>query len=148
MTTKDYLNQVIGIDKRIKHLLHEADGWYDISKTIGRSDLSQPKIQTNLNVNKLENVVSEAMDYQNKCIELAKEKIELKKTIFDQISSLIDCREGLYYDILYSRYITGKATKDIAKEMEYSYRTIMTTLKDARNEFEKRYGYLYLDKEI
>jgi len=145
MTTKTYLNQVRNIDKRIKNLLEEAQRWQDIAMSTGNSDMTQPKVQTSVDPDRMGKVVGRVVDYQRECIRLAEEKTELKHTITEQIKSLKGEKGEIYYNLLYGHYIDKKNMNELAVENNYSYRQTMTLYNQSLNEFEKRYGAQYIE---
>lgn len=148
MTSKEYLSQVSNIDNRIKDLLKEATRWYDIATSTGNSDMTQPKVQSSPDPDRIGDVVGKVVDYQRKCIELARQKTELKHTIIEQIKSLKGEKGEIYYNLLYGHYVDKKRLGELAVENDYSYRQTLTLYNQGLSEFEKRYGTQYLDKEI
>lgn len=143
MQTEEYLSQLKNIDNRIKDLMKEADKWFDIATTTGSIDYSADKVQTSPKPDRIGDLVGKVVDYQERCKRLAKEKIELKHTIIEQIRSLGG--EEMSYNILYGRYVENKSLNRLAVENEYSYRRIKGLHKKAIEDFEKTYGTLYLD---
>ena len=148
MTSKEYLSQVSNIDNRIKDLLKEATRWYDIATSTGSSDMTQPKVQSSPNLDRIGDVVGKVVDYQRKCIELAEEKTELKHTIIEQIKSLKGEKGEIYYNLLYGHYVDKKGLGELAVEHSYSYRQTLTLYNQGLSEFEKRYGSQYLDIDL
>lgn len=148
MRTKEYLSQLRNIDNRIKDLLKEADRWYDIATSTGTHDFTKPKVQTSPSHDKIGDVVSKIVDYQDECIRLADEKAELKHTIIEQIKSLKGETGELYYNLLHGFYIDKKDFNMLAVENGYSYRQIVRSYNKALAEFEKVYGTLYLDLDV
>jgi len=146
MITKDYLSQVSNIDNRIKDLLKEAEKWYDIATSTGNSDLTQPRVQSSPNPDRIGEVVGKVVDYQRECIRLAESKTELKHTIIEQIKSLKGEKGEMYYNLLYGYYIDNKKMGVLAVENDYSYRQTLTLFNQGLKEFEKKYGETYLDK--
>ena len=146
MITKDYLSQVSNIDNRIKDLLKEAEKWYDIATSTGNSDLTQPRVQSSPNPDRIGEVVAKVVDYQRECIRLAESKTELKHTIIEQIKSLKGEKGEMYYNLLYGYYIDNKKMGVLAVENDYSYRQTLTLFNQGLKEFEKKYGETYLDK--
>jgi len=144
MNTETYLSQLKNIDNRIKDLLKEADKWFDIATSTGGVDYSQDRVQTSPNPDRIGDLVSKVVDYQERCKRLAAEKIELKHDIIEQICTLNN--NEMTYNILYGRYVENKTLNRLAVENEYSYRRIKGLHKKAIDEFEKAYGKLYLDK--
>ena len=63
------------------------------------------------------------------------------------ISQIDNMEDETYYDILFSRYIEKKTFEKIASDMNYSFRNTTRLHGKALKEFEKKYGYLYLDKD-
>ena len=143
MQTEEYLSQLKNIDNRIKDLMKEADRWFDIATSTGGIDYSADKVQTSPKPDRIGDLVSKVVDYQERCKRLAADKIELKHTIIEQIRSLSG--EEMYYNILYGRYVENKSLNRLAVENEYSYRRIKGLHKKAIEDFEKTYGTLYLD---
>lgn len=145
MTTKEYLSQLKNIDNRIKDLLKEADKWFDIATSTGNTDLSAVKVQTSPNPDRIGDLVSKVVDYQERCKQLANEKIELKHKITEQISGINGIEGELYYNLLYGYYVDRKDFNKLAVENGYSYRQIRNKYNKALEEFKKMYGTQYID---
>lgn len=145
MLTEAYLSQLKNIDNRIKDLIKEADKWFDIATSTGSVDYTQDRVQSSPNPDRIGDLVSKVVDYQEKCKLLAAQKIELKHTIIEQICSLQGERYEMTYNILYGKFVENKSLNRLAVENEYSYRRIKGLYKKAIEDFESKFGKLYLD---
>ena len=69
------------------------------------------------------------------------EDLAVGRTICDSMEDEVS------YDILFARYIEKKTLERIAESLHYSFRQITRLHGKALQEFEKKYGYLYLGEE-
>ena len=60
-TTKQYLNQLVNIDKRIKDKIKEAEMWRDIAGRTGGGNNSE-RVQTTKRYDKMGDAISSAVD--------------------------------------------------------------------------------------
>lgn len=142
MTTREYLGQLRNIDKRIKNRISEAEHWRDIAMSTGSKPLDGVKVQESKETDKMATAISLAVDYENESERLAKELIELKAKIIEQISGLHE--EELHYNLLYGFYVNGKNYNELVVSENYSYRQIRRHFEEALKEFEGKYGSCYV----
>lgn len=143
-TTKQYLNQLVNIDKRIKDKIKEAEMWRDIAGRTGGGSNSE-RVQTTKRYDKMGDAISSAVDYEQESERLAKELVEIKNTIIQQIDGIED---QLHYNILKDYYIHEMALVEIAAQEHYSYKQTGRHFKNALNDFEHRYGSTYLRNDV
>ena len=136
MDTKQYLGQIRKLDKMIQNKISEI---YQIkSMACSISIVSDhEKVQTTPNKDKIGTIVAKIIDMENEveCL------IDRRCLIVKQIDSIIDAD---MYDVLAKKYILGKELKIIAIENGLSNKHIVRIHKDAIEEFENKYGSIYL----
>lgn len=107
-----YLNRIEEIDTLIERVQEDKDRWMDIATNI-TSSMGGERVQTSGNLKKMENAIVNSMDYDERIVELNKERIEIVKTI-----ELLPFKE---YNVLYMRYVKGCEYRDIASLCGKSY---------------------------
>lgn len=148
MDARTYLKQIKNSDNRIKDLIKEAVRWEQIAMSAGGSNFSDVKVQTSPKPDKLGDAVSMAVDYQNRCKREAKQLTELRHTIIEQIKSMKDDKDDLYYNLLYGYYVDGKTFSKLVVSENYSYRQIKRYFNKALDEFDRRYKPQYVEMYV
>ena len=142
MTTEKYLSQIIRIDHAITNKLEEIKKLSDMAISISVSP-KEVDVQSSGNPDKMGSAVTKIVDLKNEIQILVDELVDRRRVIISQIDSMDNTD---IYIVLSSHYINGKDWNLISVEMKYSYRNIMKLRKRALQEFEKKYGYLYIEK--
>ena len=143
MTTKEYLSQISRLNRMIQNKLSDISQLRELS--LGISAISnEERVQSTPNHDKLGTAYCKIEAMEEKLNEMVDEYVDKKEMIISQIDNMED---ETYYDILFSRYIEKKTFEKIASDMNYSFRNTTRLHGKALKEFEKKYGYLYLDKD-
>lgn len=141
MTTKEYLSQISRINRMIQNKLSEISQLRELSLSISAIS-NEERVQSSPNFDRLGTSYCKIEEMEEKLNEMIDEYVEKKEIIISQIDSMED---ETYYDILFSRYIEKKTFEKIATDMNYSFRNTTRLHGKALQEFEKKYGQLYLD---
>ncbi len=143
MTTKEYLSQISRLDRMIKNKLTELSQLKEM--TCGLSAIpNEERVQTTPNFDKIGTAYCKIESMEENIDKLIDEYADKKNEIISQIDGMED---EILYDILFSRYIAKKTFEKIADNMNYSFRQTTRLHGKALQEFEKKYGYLYLEDE-
>lgn len=143
MTTKEYLSQISRLDRMIKNKLTELSQLKEM--TYGLSAITnEERVQSTPNVDKIGTAYCKIESMEENIDRLIDEYADKKNEIISQIDGMED---EILYDILFSRYIARKTFEKIADNMNYSFRQTTRLHGKALQEFEKKYGYLYLEDE-
>ena len=146
ITTRSYLNQLKNIDHVIKNWLAYAEKCRSDALPTSPK-LSDMKVQTSHEPDKMATSISKALDYEHGAEEKASELIELRHHIIYQIDGLrnIDNEDAnTYYNILMGYYINDLKTQEIADMYNYSQQHIRRLHSKALDAFEQKYGAEYL----
>lgn len=143
MTTKEYLSQISRLDRMIKNKLTELSQLKEM--TCGLSAIpNEERVQSTPNFDKIGTAYCKIESMEENIDKLINEYADKKNEIISQIDGMED---EMLYDILFSRYIARKTFEKIADNMNYSFRQTTRLHGKALQEFEKKYGYLYLEDE-
>ena len=143
MTTKEYLSQISRLDRMIKNKLTELSQLKEM--TCGLSAIpNEERVQSTPNVDKIGTAYCKIESMEENIDRLIDEYADKKNEIISQIDGMED---EILYDILFSRYIARKTFEKIADNMNYSFRQTTRLHGKALQEFEKKYGHLYLEDE-
>ncbi len=143
MTTKEYLSQISRLDRMIKNKLTELSQLKEM--THGLSAIpNEERVQSTPNFDKIGTTYCKIESMEESIDGLIDEYADKKNEIISQIDGMED---EILYDILFSRYIARKTFEKIADNMNYSFRQTTRLHGKALQEFEKKYGYLYLEDE-
>ena len=141
MTTKEYLSQISRLDRMIKNKLAELAQLKEL--TYGLSAIpGEERVRSTPNLDKLGTCYTKIEEMENNLDKMIDDYVEKKNVIISQIDSMED---EVTYGILFSRYIEKKTFEVIATEMNYSFRQVTRLHGKALREFEKKYGYIYLN---
>lgn len=136
MTTKEYLAQIRRYDRRIESTLREIN---HLRATLNSTPLNDGDcVQTSAPKDKLGAYAANIVDMENS----VKGMIIARAAIVSQISE-IDNDD--MYDVLTQFYVLGKDMKFIELRQGQSYRQIRRILYAALEQFEMRFGALYLE---
>ena len=107
-----YLKRIEEIDTLIERTKEDKQRWLDIATSITAS-MGSERVQTSNNCQKMENAIINSMEYDEKIVELNKERDEIIKTI-----ELLPFKE---YNVLYMKYVKGMNYDQIALANNKSY---------------------------
>lgn len=142
MTTKEYLEQVRHITKRIQDKIAEAEMWKQVAlggKMGGGDDLAV-RVQTSKRYDKMGDAVASYVDYTEDSLKTARRLAELKYTVSKQIDDMPD---DIHYSILKSYYILDKNHDEIMCDIGYEKSQYYKHFKSALESFEELYGGIY-----
>lgn len=143
MTTKEYLSQISRLDRMIKNKLTELSQLKEM--TCGLSAIpNEERVQSTPNFDKIGTAYCKIESMEENIDRLIDEYADKKNEIILQIDGMED---EILYDILFSRYIARKTFEKIADNMNYSFRQTTRLHGKALQEFEKKYGHLYIEDE-
>ena len=142
MDTKQYLNQISRLDRMIKNKLLEISQLRELSMSVSTTT-NDERVQTTPNFDKIGTSYAKIDDMERNLDGMIDEYVNKKNEIISQIDSMED---EIHYEILFGRYIEKKTFEKIAADINYSFRNTTRLHGKALQEFEKKYGYLYLDK--
>lgn len=140
MTTKEYLNQIIRLNRMINNKLVEIQQLRDLA--LGISSISTgERVQSTPDFDKIGSKMAKIDELEKNLDETIDKYVDLKNRIIGQIESMED---EITYNILFSRYIEKKQFELIAIEMEYSWRQIIRLHGKALKQFEEKFGNEYM----
>lgn len=142
MDTKQYLQQISRLDRLINNKLSEISQLKELAYSI-KAVTNEERVQTTPNFDKIGTAYCKIEEMEEKLDKLIDEYVDKKNLIISQIDSI---ENEIYYDILFARYIEKKTFEKIAIDLNYSFRNTTRLHGKALKEFEKKYGYLYIDK--
>lgn len=145
MTTKEYLEQIRHINRRIQDKIAEAEMWKQIAiggKMSGGD--AECRVQTSKVYDKMANAVVNYVDYTAESYATARKLAELKYKISKQIDFL---PTEIYYTILKSYYVLDMNVADIMDKVGYGKSQFYNLFNSALEEFEKIYGSEYLSSD-
>ena len=110
MTTKQYLNQIVRINRMINNKLAEI---YQLKTMVCSISVSanEDKVQSSSDKDKLGSAVAKIVDLENEINKAIDIYVDKKERIVSQIDSIKDIME---YQVLFSRYIEHKSFEQIA----------------------------------
>lgn len=142
LETKKYLSQIERLDRVIQNKLTEIYRLKTMACNIVVSTENE-RVQSSGDKERMASTVAKIVDIEREIDSLIDIQLERKNTIIGQIESL---ENNDMYHILFNRYVKRASFGDIAKEMNYSERHIITLHGEALQEFERKFGNLYLEK--
>ena len=144
METKDYLNQINRYDRMIQNKFMEISQFRELSQSISAVSCNE-RVQTSPDFDKIGNTIARLSEMEIKLADMIDEYITKKGVIVSQIDGILNEE---HYSLLFSKYVEKKTLEKIADEMNYSFRHITRLHGSALVEFEKKYGYLYLEEKL
>ena len=141
LETKKYLSQIERLDRVIQNKLTEIYQLKTMACNIVVSTENE-RVQSSGDKERMASTVSKIVDIEREIDSLIDTQLERKNVIIGQIESL---ENNDMYHILFNRYVKRASFGDIAKEMNYSERHIITLHGEALQEFERKFGNLYLE---
>ena len=133
--TRVYLAQLKSIDKRIKYKLEEAAKWRNIAENHS-SHLSDVKVQSSPNQDKMADAIVKAMQFEQDSYALADKMVAVKKAICEQIDSMGEKD----YIMLNLYFVQNKTYKEIESELDCSYNKVKAGLREAIKRFGTKYS--------
>ena len=146
MRTREYLGQLKNIDKEIQDKQLLAIKYRDNALPTSPK-LSDMKVQTSHEPDKMATSIATALDYEKEADEMAVKLLNLKHHIEGQIDGLrfIDNKNAkTYYNILMGYYVRQMSNASLSKYIKYSPKQTKRLFESALEVFESMYGEEYL----
>lgn len=144
MTAKEYLQQLKAMDIRIEQRQKQVDELRALAFGCG-SRKDGERVQTSRSPDALEKNIVKYVDIERECDKAIDEYIDFKNAIIGEIQALADWR---YVQLLYKRYVEYKGFGKIAREMGYSYDSIIHMHGGALKTFEEKYTFIDNDWKL
>lgn len=144
MDTKQYLGQIGRLDRMIKNKMTELSQYKDLAYGLS-AITNEERVQSSPDFDKMTGKVAKIIEMERKIDSLIDDYVDKKNVIVSQIDSM---ENETYYEILFARYIEKKTFEKIADEMSYSWRQIIRLHGRALQEFEKKYGEIYIKQNV
>lgn len=139
MTTKEYLSQLINLERLIEAKRLECERLDAMSKKVS-STLSDCKVETSRDNDKTAVIVIQVIELKKDIREQMKIYLELQEKISKEIDVIEDMR---YRSLLIMRYITGLKFGEISEKMNYGTRWVLILHREALKEFDRLHGERY-----
>ena len=134
MTPKEYLMQIVNLERKIKSKTSERN---EIMQTLIKStDTSQEPVYSNQTSNPTEDVVMRLMEYNDQTNKYIDDLVDLKIQIADEVMELENDNHQM---VLRERYIRQKKFEKIAVDMSYDYSWIIKLHGRALKEFGEKF---------
>lgn len=144
MTTKNYLNQVNRLNKRIKNKISESAQLRTLIMSVSSLRIDNDRVQNSGSYDPLGDKIAKLVDIEQETNDLIDQLIDIRELIIAQIDNIENDSE---YNVLHLRFISGKALSYISDEMQYSMSQTKRIYGRGLQSFEKKYGHMYLDKK-
>ncbi len=131
MTTKQYLNQVRNLDKRINAKLDELSSLRALTEKVTAS--YSEKVQVSISDAFTSNV-AKIIDLEREINVEIDRLIRLRERITKEIDNM---PSNIYSALLSSRYLEGKTWEDVAEMLHYDERQIFRIHENALKEFRR-----------
>jgi len=141
MTTKEYLYQIIGYQKRIENRLTEIYRLRSMACGITMS-LDDDRVQTTPNPDRMGDMVAKIVELEEEAHKLIDDFAEKQKHIVKQIEEMEDDDD---YGVLFYKYVDGMSLNDIPEVLSMSRRKTFYVYNRALSRFEEKYGKEYKD---
>ena len=135
MTAKEYLNQLISIEKLIQVKTTERERLMALATKV-TSALNDCKVETSPDNTKTQNIIIKMAELREEIEEQASKYTSLYRKIEEEIDDIEDDR---YKILLIMRYMKGASFSDIADKLGYEKRWTLVLHKRALQDFEKRH---------
>lgn len=135
MTAKEYLNQLISIEKLIQLKTTERERLMALATKV-TSALNDCKVETSPDNTKTQNIIIKMAELREEIEEQASRYTSLYRKIEEEIDDIEDSRYKL---LLIMRYMKGASFSDIADKLGYEKRWTLVLHKRALQDFEKRH---------
>ena len=135
MTAKEYLNQLMSIEKLIQVKTTERERLMALATKV-TSALNDCKVETSPDNTKTQNIIIKMAELREEIEEQASRYTALYRKIEEEIDDIADDR---YKILLIMRYMKGASFSDIADKLGYEKRWTLVLHKRALQDFEKRH---------
>lgn len=135
MTAKEYLEQVEQKKIDVKNMSSSINNLKEMLVSIGGTD-SGERVQTSRNYDKFGNIFAKIDEKERTLNEIIKELIEFTTKVEGEICSM---KNPQYMTVLHKKYILMEPLKQIASEMNFTYRYVTKIHGYALQEFEKQF---------
>ena len=135
MTAKEYLNQLMSIEKLIQVKTTERERLMALATKV-TSALNDCKVETSPDNTKTQNIIIKMAELREEIEEQASRYTALYSKIEEEIDDMEDYRYKL---LLIMRYMKGASFSDIADTLGYEKRWTLVLHKRALQDFEKRH---------
>lgn len=135
MTAKEYLNQLMSIEKLIQVKTTERERLMALATKV-TSALNDCKVETSPDNTKTQNIIIKMAELREEIEEQASRYTSLYRKIEEEIDDIEDDRYKL---LLMMRYMKGASFSDIADKLGYEKRWTLVLHKRALQDFEKRH---------
>jgi hypothetical protein len=135
MTAKEYLNQLISIERLIQLKTTERERLMALATKV-TSALNDCKVETSPDNTKTQNIIIKMAELREEIEEQASRYTALYRKIEEEIDDIEDDR---YKILLMMRYMKGASFSDIADKLGYEKRWTLVLHKRALQDFEKRH---------
>lgn len=135
MTAKEYLNQLMSIEKLIQVKTTERERLMALATKV-TSALNDCKVETSPDNTKTQNIIIKMAELREEIEEQASRYTALYRKIEEEIDDIEDDRYKL---LLIMRYMKGASFSDIADKLGYEKRWTLVLHKRALKDFEKRH---------
>ena len=135
VTAKEYLRQLKAMDIKIHQRQKQVEELRALAFGCGGRNNGE-RVQTSRSVDTMEKNIVKYVDIERECDKAIDDYIDFKNIIISKIQALSDCR---HVEVLYKRYVEYKSFGKIAREMKYSYDSIVHLHGGALREFEEKY---------
>lgn len=133
MTTKEYFEQAMTLDKRIDSKLEYLASLRALA-TKTNSSLNDVPVSGTRNVHRLEDVICKITDLENEINADIDRLVDMKREFTDLIRRMQDPRQQL---LMEKRYLCGHTWEEISSEMNYDLRWVYRLHGQALLEAEK-----------
>jgi len=134
MTAKEFLFQGFSLDRLIQNDMFEIERLRALAESIPSTLIIGNKIQTNVQNDRVCNIVAKIIDLSNQVNKDINEYIELKQVIRKSIKRVQNLELRL---ILSRRYVNLEKWEEIALDLGYSYQWVLKLHGKALSEFKK-----------
>jgi hypothetical protein len=138
MTTKEYLSQLIHLERLIEAKRLECERLDAMSKKV-TSVLSDCKVDNSDRVAN-EDIVIRVIELKKDISEQMKVYAELQAKISKEIDAIKDIR---YRSLLIMRYMNGLKFREISEKMSYGTRWVLILHREALKEFDRLHSKKY-----
>lgn len=135
MTAKEYLNQLMSIERLIQVKTTERERLMALATKV-TSALNDCKVETSPDNTKTQNIIIKMAELREEIEEQASRYTALYRKIEEEIDDIEDDRYKL---LLIMRYMKGASFSDIADKLGYEKRWTLVLHKRALQDFEKRH---------
>lgn len=134
MTTKEYLQEIYKLSRRIKRLQEMRVEIRADLYSVKSAPMTPDKVQSSITGDRIEKLIAKVDRIERDIIDEIDELTERRKNICDQIEQMTDER---FKTILYDRYVLCHKWERIAVDMDLDIRWVYRLHGEALNSFEK-----------